>query len=187
MITTIALTIALCVGVSTNAEQGAPKVVIEEVKLRRDAQRGFEAVVSLKENLPESLHKGTLRVLFVAEGSGLRPKSVTDIPAAGSVGMRAGNGWSVSGGSLINRGKPAGFVVDVGPLQKWPMTDEKTITLPLDSDTLFSGMPARLEQQKGELFVAFIEYDKNGKSKVSVSNTVSVKVGAKDAPPRKKK
>src|SRR5262245_34796250 len=111
--------------------QDKAKVEIEEVKLRRDAQKGLEAVITLKEPLPQRLHKGMLRVLFITDGAGLKPKSVTDIPAAGSIGMRAGNGWSLSGGSLINRGKPAGFVVDVGPLQTWPMSDEKTIALPL--------------------------------------------------------
>jgi hypothetical protein len=183
----LAVTLALFFGLSASGQQGDSTVVIEEVKLRRDARGGQEAVITLKEPLPEGLHKGKLRVLFVIDGAGLRPKSVTDMPAAGSIGMRAGNGWSVSGGSLTHRGKPAGFVVDVGPLQKWPMADEKTITVPLDVDTLFPGMPARLEQQKGEVFVGFVENGKDGKAKVAVSNTASVKVSPKDATPRKKK
>lgn len=180
--------LVLCIGAAAPCTaQDATKAEVEKVTLRRNAEDDLEAVIALKEAVPDGLKKGTVRLLFIVDGAGLKPKTVTDVPAAGSIALRAGNGWSLSGGSLTNKGKPAGFLVDLGPLREWPMPDAKTIAVPLDSTTLFEGMPARLEREKGELFVAFVEYAKDGNTMVAVSNTASVKVSDKDLPAKKQK
>jgi hypothetical protein len=177
-----ALVIAMCVvltcyGWADQKGDKADKFAVElaKVEFKRKDKYEYQAILTLKEPLPKDLNKATIRFLFVKADSGLTPQSATEIDAAGPTEMRAAFPWSSVGGLLTKSGKYVGFVLDLTPLKEWPSSAPKMIEAPLDASTLLEGMDVRLEEGKGQLYVAFVEYGKDGDSKVSVSNTISVK------------
>ena len=66
---------------ATTAAQDAPQVELDTVTVRRNDRGHLEALLVLKQPLPDSMKKVTVRLVFVQDGSGLTPKAVSDIPA----------------------------------------------------------------------------------------------------------
>ena len=161
---------------SSPSKADKPAVELARVEFKRKDEGKYEAVLTLKEPLPKNLNSATIRFLFIKADSGVTPKSATDLDATGSIQVRAGGGWSSDGSFLDKSGKEVGFVLDLAPLKEWPSSAPQVIEAPLNSSTLLEGMSVRLGEGKGQLYVALVKYGKDGNAKVSISNTVSVKI-----------
>lgn len=177
------LAVALCLVLSCSGraeekggEADKPAVELAKVDVNRKDKGEYEATLVLKESLPENMKTACIRFLFVKADSGLSPKSATEIDATGALEMRAAFPWSSVGGILRKLDKEVGFVLDLEPFKEWPSSAPKVIKVPLNASTLLGGMDRLLDEGKGRLYVAFVKYGPDGNTKVSLSDTVSVKI-----------
>jgi hypothetical protein len=156
--------------------QTPPQLELDKVTLRRNDRGHLEAHLVLKQDLPDTLKKVTVRLIFVQEGSGLTPRTITDIPAPADMTFRAGQGWSHAGGAMTYRGKPAGFFIDLCPFKTWTTADAKTIIIPLTQTSLPDRKNFRLHREKGDFLVALVQAATLDDARTPISNTVSTMV-----------
>lgn len=123
-----------------------------------------------------------LRVLFLAAGSGLSPKSVTDIKASGSWAMHATGTWCSTSAGLSREGESIGFLTDIRYNgDRWPGANPKNIRVPLNSSNqalsfLNQALSFSALEREGVLLIGFVKYADDGNTKVPVSNTVSIRL-----------
>jgi hypothetical protein len=122
------------------------------------------------------MRKATIRFLFVKTDLGWSPKSATELAPSGTIRMRATPEWGSNGGILRKADKEVGFILDLRPSKEWPSSAPKLIDVPMDASTLLEAMDTLLDEGKGRLYVAFVEYGPDGNTKVSLSNTISVRI-----------
>jgi hypothetical protein len=151
-------------------------VEIVSAKLTRTSEGNYEALLTLEQDISPEIKKQDIRFLFLKDDAGISPKMATDVKTEGSMEMSVAYPWARTGGLLSEREREIGFVLDLSDMRGWTGSKLKEILVPLNSQNLLASMGLRLDEGKGQMFVAFVKYGPDGNTKIIMSNTVRMAV-----------